>query len=347
MDILKLPNEMLVEICRRVDWISLQNLQLVSKEFNEVIQKNLSTMKKPKVNSLWIVYKLNDNEEKINLQVYIIHEKKLKLKNCLTIKIGFTNLICNSMEIFEFYIERLNLSRMKLFCIHIKGQSRVVEIINKYIKYKIHVKRLILNIDQSPILTSLIELLSKLNYVKKLYISRLCFDHQNIRTDLKLSLPNSLKSLMIKECKCTKFINTPMIIEIIENNKNLKKISIISNTTSYKKKIVNIMKKRQKDNSENMCKHDNYSLSFIHQYDTIPAKEFVKFFSTGNVWRIKKFYNFSSLNDITATIIVAQTCSNCMKEMEIKLEFVKAIDKCFGGCSLNQLPLIPTQYLTN
>uniref|UniRef100_A0A0K0EWA6 F-box domain-containing protein n=1 Tax=Strongyloides venezuelensis TaxID=75913 RepID=A0A0K0EWA6_STRVS len=306
-----LPSEILLIIFTNLDWRSLEILKLTSKRLYNLIEytylptkfvKELELRSYSTVdNSLRISFAIKTNKHQIEINdiPFYIKEKYPHIDK------------------IERILEKYCLRSVPKINIHVKDDSIVFDLLNRYFQYDTEVECLKIFIEKSPVFKSFSRFMDKMKYVECLIIECLCFNNQKISSNYTFSIEKDLKKLIINECRCCAFVNQKMIMQLFENNPNIKLVKMNSNSDDIDKLIINYVTSRPDKEDNGKCHHPLFKLYLPFNEERIVKSEFNRLFSSKS-YIYQDYKNKESYN--TSTFGALKICSNGCHFKEIVID---------------------------
>uniref|UniRef100_A0AAF5D5J5 F-box domain-containing protein n=1 Tax=Strongyloides stercoralis TaxID=6248 RepID=A0AAF5D5J5_STRER len=260
MDFLSLPEPFRIQVLKNIDWKSLKNAKLVSKEMYFTIEANHHLMNKPQVKSLGIYCdKKVDEKEVIRVRFNIFSEDYFLNRRLKVIHF-------EDLKEYEHFLREFNFSIIDYLHFRISESSDVIRIFNKYYTGGNYIETVVFD-DTGEIgkksANDFSSLISKIKDVGKMYLT-LNFPQQSLPDDFIFPKMGSLKELSIEEKSGTRLITSNMITNIIDNNPEMDFLKISSESKSLYMKTSEHIFESKALNMENRCDFTPFEVSFFN-----------------------------------------------------------------------------------
>ncbi|CEF62543.1 F-box domain-containing protein [Strongyloides ratti] len=254
-----LPKEVLLNIFSYIDWRSINNLMITSKELYFFIKRNFYKFEKiVKLYSLCIEEVLEKNSEK-TIQITYINVKRQTAVNSFKI----ISLKPSELNVFESFLQRVDFSVLKNLFIFLNNQTNFIDVLNRYITCEsVFICIKIFLCDHEGNIHIPFTLLSKFTRVKNLSIS--------LDYPLKIAPPpslfpisNSLRHIKIDEGNGVEIIDFHTIQRLVESNPEIYDIKINSTLKDKYRDIAKGIRCGQIKRRVKFCTHTIIYAKFI------------------------------------------------------------------------------------
>uniref|UniRef100_A0A0N4Z707 F-box domain-containing protein n=1 Tax=Parastrongyloides trichosuri TaxID=131310 RepID=A0A0N4Z707_PARTI len=305
MSILPLPEEILLEVFKKLSSGDIIRAKYVSRQFYNVIERNLSAVDKPDVYYMAISTPVSDTvtmvDEAYNFAVcFNVIRDGVKRD----LKMRLTSLPINRLE---FYLRRLQFRNINRFIILSMWTRKLYRVLNKYIKRTTKFKNIQLDIDRSYGMKDFEEFFNNLTSV----------EHFNLFNVAFLAKSKQLGQIVNDS---TMFMNL-MLPKFLDNCLNLTEFEVDCDPENLEMKYIDLILKRL--NNTKFCNGNNANhmlrFSFSDNHDSNRNLSHIALPKLKQI--LEPHFEHCTSVSVYSFLLIKQ-CPNCSEKIYLTVQFL-------------------------